>query len=77
MRRVLRGITWASYDMLTDVLTSRWAKEVYESDGESDLYDVIISESVIIKSYNAQVNFDLAGKIATLENCEFVSIEII
>ena len=77
MRRVLKGITMASYEMLTDALTTRWAKEVSESDGESDLYDVIISESVIMKSYSSHVNFDLAGKIATLENCEFVSIEII
>lgn len=77
MRRVLKGITMASYETLTDALTSRWAKEVYESDGESGLYDVIISENVIMKSYSTHVNFDLAGKLAALENCEFVSIEII
>lgn len=75
MRR-LKGITMDAYEIITDALTSRWAQLVCDHEESDDLVDVILSDNVIIKSYDSVVNFDLGGKLASLELNEFVELSV-
>lgn len=75
MRR-LKGITMDAYEIMTDALTSRWAQCVVDFEGDNTLVDVVISDNVIIKSYDSVVNFDLGGKLASLELNEFVELSV-
>ena len=50
--------------------------EVRHYDPQSDIYDVKLDESVIVKTHSDSVTLDFGGKLATIEQTEFGRIEI-
>ena len=50
--------------------------EVQHYSPQSEIYDVRLDESVIVKTHFDSVTLDLGGKLATIEQDEFGIIEI-
>lgn len=73
--RVIKGVSYLSYGMLCEDLTSKFAATVIPAEG--DLVDIELNEDVIVKAYDDHMILDLGAKKSSLEREEFISFKLI
>ena len=73
--RVIKGVSYLSFDMLCEDLTNKFADTVLQAEG--DLIDIELNDDVIVKTYDDRMILDLGAKKSSLERDEFVSFNFI